>query len=194
METWLRQLDHRTSGSPPSSTRRRWTLPPKGSFVTVSHSTESPRQGIEPARSLSTELEVERRVTRERRGDATRSPETGEGARPCIRWCVRANRGANENLNVDANKPPQQHKTTGEFNTRTRSQGGVQPYSVGGCMSRKNYRFVRDTRFCPDVGAAARPWHAGGSWFDRARSALSNQLSATSWLSHHEPGEVQNHQ
>ena len=29
---------------------------------------------------------------------------------------------------------------------------------------------------------------------DRARSALSNHLSATSWLSHHEPGEVQNHQ
>ena len=44
--------------------------------------------------------------------------------------------------------------------------------------------------FCTDVGSAVRPRHAGDSWFDRARSALSNQLSATSWLPHHEPGEV----
>ena len=66
--------------------------------------------------------------------------------------------------------------------------------ALGGCMSRRTYRFVRDTQFCTDVGAAVRPRHAGDSWFDRARSALSNQLSATSWLSHHEPGEVQNHQ
>ena len=50
-------------------------------------------------------------------------------------------------------------------------------------MSRKNYRFVRDTRFGTDVGSAVRPRHAGDSWFDRARLALSNQLSATSWLS-----------
>ena len=48
--------------------------------------------------------------------------------------------------------------------------------------------------FCTDVGSAVRPRHAGDSWFDRARSALSNQVSATSWLPHHEPGEVQNHQ
>ena len=62
------------------------------------------------------------------------------------------------------------------------------------CMSRKNYRFVRDTRFCTDVGSAVRPRHAGDSWFDRARHGPSNQLSATSWLHRHEPGEVQNHQ
>ena len=42
--------------------------------------------------------------------------------------------------------------------------------------------------------SAVRPRHAGDSWSDGARSALSDQLSATSWLPHHEPGEVQNHQ
>ena len=61
-------------------------------------------------------------------------------------------------------------------------------------MSRKNYRFVRDTRFGTDVGAAVRPRHAGDSWLCKARSALSNQLLATSWLQHHKPGEVQNQQ
>ena len=48
--------------------------------------------------------------------------------------------------------------------------------------------------FGTDCRSAVRPRHAGDSWFDRARSALSNQLSATFWLQRHEPGEVQNHQ
>ena len=48
--------------------------------------------------------------------------------------------------------------------------------------------------FCTGDRSAVRPRHAGDSWFDRARSALSNQLSATSWLPHHEPREVHNHQ
>ena len=62
------------------------------------------------------------------------------------------------------------------------------------CMSENTYRFFSDHALCTDVGSAVRPRHAGDSWFDRARSALSNQVSATSWLPHHEPGEVQNHQ
>ena len=57
-------------------------------------------------------------------------------------------------------------------------------------MSGNRHRFVPDTRFCTDVGSAVRPRHAGDSWFDKARSALSNQLSATSWLPHHEPGNT----
>ena len=59
--------------------------------------------------------------------------------------------------------------------------------ALGGCMSRTNYRFVRGTRFCTDVGAAARPRHPPVIRLVRYQLArryrVSNQLSATSWRS-----------
>ena len=65
--------------------------------------------------------------------------------------------------------------------------------ALGGVCLRIRTAFLR-RHAGTDCRSAVRPRHAGDSWFDRARSALSNQLSATSWLPHHEPGEVQNHQ
>ena len=58
------------------------------------------------------------------------------------------------------------------------------------CMSEKNYRFSSDTHAGTDCRSAVHPRHARDSWLDRARSALSNQLSATSWLQRHKPGDV----
>ena len=57
-------------------------------------------------------------------------------------------------------------------------------------MSEKNYRFSSDTHAGTDCRSAVHPRHARDSWLDRARSALSNQLSATSWLQRHKPGDV----
>ena len=39
-------------------------------------------------------------------------------------------------------------------------------------------RFVPDTRFGTDCRSAVRPLRPGDSWFDGARQALSNHLSA----------------
>ena len=57
-------------------------------------------------------------------------------------------------------------------------------------MSEKNYRFFSHTHAGTDCRSAVRPRHARDSWSDRARSALSYQLSATSWLQRHKPGDV----
>jgi hypothetical protein len=51
---------------------------------------------------------------------------------------------------------------------------------LSGCMSRKTYRFVRDTHSSTALGASVRPPLPAGRWFDRACRALSNHLSATS--------------
>ena len=48
------------------------------------------------------------------------------------------------------------------------------------CMSRKNYRFVRDTRSCTAFGAAVRPVRASDGAFPRHHQARGNAQGAVS--------------
>ena len=58
------------------------------------------------------------------------------------------------------------------------------------CMSRKTYRFVRDTRVGTDCRTAVRPRHAAHGACPRRHPGRGHALGATQKAANHKPGEV----
>ena len=66
--------------------------------------------------------------------------------------------------------------------------------ALGGPMSRKTYRFVRDTRSCTAFGVTVRPVRTVDGQFSRPLSGGENKPGAKKNGRHDEPVAVHNHQ